>query len=88
MSHYSPKLNLQLYQPGFHKIIEDTVLILNQADFKPRIKSAESAIYNFFPCPILLSTLPLYGGDLTVYNSLFLSLPMLHSSQLLRRSRV
>ena len=40
---------------------------------------------HIFWCPILLSSLPLYGRGLTVYNSLFLSWPMLQSLQLLRR---
>ena len=37
----------------------------------------------FFSCPILLSSLPLYGVGLTVYYSLFLPWPMLQSLQLL-----
>ena len=37
----------------------------------------------FSPCPIILSSLPLYGGGLTMLLSLFISLPFLfYSSQL------
>ena len=39
----------------------------------------------FIPCPILLSSLPFYGGGHTPIRGLFLYIDHVHPSQLLRR---